>query len=121
MSITSNGSNTDLNDPIATALLEMGFEVDDLSNITDDDIRQVESDQYNEFFDRAERRTLETIAGNLDMVNLIVGSRHEEFNQLSEQVFKAIDLLTRKISRRYGDGGSISLGTISLDFQEKDE
>jgi len=121
MSITADGSNSDLNDPIATALLEMGFEIDDPSNVTDDDIYQVGSDQYNELFDRAERRTLESIAGNLDMVNLQVGSRREEFNQLSEQIFKAIDLLTRKILRRYGDGGSLSAGTLSLDFQEKDE
>lgn len=121
MSTTTDGTNTDLNDPIVTALLEMGIEVDDVSNVSDDEIGIVESSQHNEFFDRVERRTLESIAGNLDMVNLQVGSRREEFNQFSDQLYKSIDRLTSKISRRYGDGGSLSAGTLSLDFQEKDE
>lgn len=120
MDVVASGSNDDLNDPIATALLDMGSQPVSLSDVADSDLTSVDPEEYPELFDRAELRLLESISGNLDMVNISVGPHKEELNQLAKQVEKAIDRLITKISRRYGDVNFIA-GVLALDFQAKED
>ena len=114
---THNGSNPDLVDPINAALVEMDY-LYSLGELTDSSVAVVEGSRLAEFMDRAERRCLENIYGNLCSVNLTIGPRREEFNQMSEQVDKAITRLNSKIASKYGDC-AITGGVIQFDFQEK--
>lgn len=119
LSVIVNGSNEDLNDPICSALMDLGCDPYNPGEITDGDISCVPIDQISELYDRTELRTLENIAGNLDLVDMSIGPRNENLSQLYDQVEKAIERLTDRIARKYGDT-SLTGGTISLDFQAKD-
>lgn len=116
---THDGNNADLADPISAALFEMGYQLD-LGTVTDSVLSIVEGNRISEFLDRAERRCLENISGNIDTVNIALGPRREDLNQLAEQVEKAIARLEKKILLRYGDAPLVG-DTIRLDFQEKNE
>jgi hypothetical protein len=120
LATTTATANEDLIDPLASALMDMGYQPQSIAAITDTDLAAVEEDRYPELLDRAELRTLENIAGNLDLVNVSVGPRREDLSDLTTQVEKAIDRLVTKIARLYGDE-VLSGGSISLDFQEKEE
>jgi hypothetical protein len=120
LATTTATANDDLIDPLASALMDMGYQPQSIAAITDTDLAAVEEDRYPELLDRAELRTLENIAGNLDLVNVSVGPRREDLSDLTTQVEKAIDRLVTKIARLYGDE-VLSGGSISLDFQEKEE
>jgi hypothetical protein len=120
LATTTATANDDLIDPLASALMDMGYQPNSIAAITDTDLAAVEEDRYPELLDRAELRTLENIAGNLDLVNVSVGPRREDLSDLTTQVEKAIDRLVTKIARLYGDE-VLSGGSISLDFQEKEE
>jgi hypothetical protein len=120
LATTTATANDDLIDPLASALMDMGYQPQSITAITNTDLAAVEEDRYPELLDRAELRTLENIAGNLDLVNVSVGPRREDLSDLTTQVEKAIDRLVTKIARLYGDE-VLSGGSISLDFQEKEE
>jgi hypothetical protein len=115
---THDGTNPDLTDPISASLFEMGY-LSDLGTVSDANLTSIEGNRVNEFLDRAERRCLENISGNLDLVNISLGPRREDLGQLVEQVENAIARLERKISQRYGDSQLIG-DTLRMDFQEKD-
>ena len=115
---TKDGNNPDLNEPLASALLGMGEVPADILAITDGDL--ADASDVAELLDRAELRLLETIAGNIDLVDVTIGPRHESLSQLAGQVENAISRLTEKIQKMYGAGvGTISGGSISLDFVSK--
>lgn len=116
---TVGGTNADLNDPIGNALLGMGITPASIVAITDADLSGVASDNYEEFLDRAQYRLLKNIAGNLDLVDIQVGPRRESLSQIHEQVQKEIETLELSLAKQYGVGlGTLSTGTIELDFQE---
>jgi len=117
---TTAGSNADLNDPFAVSLRKMGKPA--TNPITDGDLSGLSDAEWDEFLDRAELRTLENIAGNIDLVDITVGPRRESLGQLTDQVEKAIARLSKKISLAYGEGlSSLSTGSLTLDFQETNE
>lgn len=114
---TANGTNGDLNDPLATALLDMGLTVQDIANVADADLVAV--DNIPELLDRAELRALESVIGNLDAVNISIGPRSESLGQLSDQCEQAVNRLQAKIAAKYGTAASLEGGSLSLDFAEK--
>lgn len=119
-STTTNGTNADLNDPIATALIQMGVTPANISAITDSDLASVTD--VIQIADLAELRLLENIVGNLDVVDLAVGPRRESLNQMTENCEKAIARLTKKIQHQYGIGiTNLQNGTLALNFIEQDE
>jgi poly-gamma-glutamate capsule biosynthesis protein CapA/YwtB (metallophosphatase superfamily) len=118
---TIDGSNEDLSDPIATALRNAGYSVADLSAVADADLALVDADDTDKVLDLAELRTLESIEGNYDDVNISVTDRSESLNQLAIQVQKKIERLAAKCQKLYGIGnGSIEAGVLGLDFMQKD-
>jgi hypothetical protein len=118
--MTTDGSNLSLNDPIGFAVRKLGLTVVDLANFADGDLAAVSATDYDQLLDLAEYRTLESILGNLDDVNISVGSRSESLGQLSDQVEKKMERLAGRIQREYGLGvGSLSAGVIGLGFQEQ--
>jgi hypothetical protein len=118
LSTTTATPNEDLADPLASALMDMGYQPQNIGLVTDADLSSVPEDRVAELFHRAELRTLENVAGNLDLVNISVGPRREDLGDLIKQVENAIDRLVTRIARLYGDE-ALTGGSISLDFQEK--
>lgn len=117
---TVNGANASLNDPIGYAIRKSGLAVSNIASVADSDLTGVSSDDYDQLLDLAEYRTLENILGNLDDVNITVGSRTEALGQLSDQVEKKMDRLAARIEREYGVGlGTLQVGVINLGFQEQ--
>jgi hypothetical protein len=114
---TVTGINADINQPLATALIGMGLTPVNLMDIADADLAAVED--IPQLLDRAELRLLESIAGNLDLVDITVGPRREALSQLYDQVNKSIQRMTDKIASLYGGMSTgLSAGVVTLDFQE---
>ncbi len=101
---TSNGTNDDLDDPIGSALRALGLSVADLSAVADTDLAAVTDAQIDQLLDVAELRTLETIEGNLDQVDITIGPRSESLNQLAKQVRTKIDAKRAALAAEYGTG-----------------
>lgn len=115
--VTIVGTNVDVIDPLVSALLAMGYSPASIAAVTNTDLAAV--DDINQILDRAELRLLQNIAGNLVMVDITVGPRRESLSQLSEWVEKQITRIEARNAKAYGDSlGTLSGGSISLDFQE---
>lgn len=116
-----NGSNDDLSDPIGRSIRNLGYTVTDITSISDADVAQVTTAQYDEFLDVAELETLESILGNLDDVDMRVGPRSEKFSQLAAQVERKIKRLSSKVDDLYGYGLSAAgFGYMTVKFAEHD-
>ncbi len=122
LSTLTDGSNPDLNDALCQALRALGLAAADAGSVTDADLAAVTAEQIDALLDVAELRTLETVAGNLALVDVAIGPRREELSQLADQVEKAIARLQRKIEREHGLGaGALEYGVLRLNFAEKGE
>ena len=121
MATTVLGSNADLNDPIGYAVRKAGGSVTSFVAVADADIAGVDELGYDQLLDLAELRTLETILGNLDDVDLRVGPRDEKFSQLRTDTEKRMERLQKRIEKEYGIGVSIEAGVVILDFVEHNE
>ena len=117
---TVDGTNQDIVDPVITAMIDMGYTLSDLSEVSDDDLSSVVPDsKYNELVDRAELRLLQNIAGNQVGVDITVGPRKESLSQLSQYLEKQIDRVSERNKKLYGDGlMPLTAGKISLGYQE---
>ena len=115
---TVDGTNTDLSDPIAWALRQAGYSVADITNPTTAEVA-LALDDVDEVVDLGELRTLESVAGNLDDVDVTVGPRSEELSQLSVQVEKRIERVQARVEELYGHGAPVfDTGTITYEFAE---
>lgn len=116
------GWNPDLNDPLATALADMGLAAADRARVTDSDLTAA-AGRENELLDRAEVRLLETIYQNIDLVDIQLGPRAEKFSQLADRVLRAIERKQTLLQKQYGAGvGTLSVGVARLyDINEKSE
>jgi hypothetical protein len=118
MTVTITGNNDNLNDPIATALQQMGIEPSDITNIQDSDLEGVGN--VLQLIDLAELRLLENIHGNLDAVDITIGEQSERFSQFATSLEKSIEAKNQKIKEEYEIGlGTLTAGVIDLDFQAK--
>lgn len=101
-STTVDGTNADLNDALCTALRDMGGTVTDITNIADADLAVLAEADYNQFLDRAELRTLETVEGNMAFTDITAGPRSEKLSQLVASVATRKNQLLKKIQDTYG-------------------
>lgn len=115
---THDGTNDDLSDPIGRAVRALGFSVADVTNVADADVAQIDADDYDELFDFAELRALETCLSNYDKVNLSLGPRSESFDQLRSGMIQAIQFKRAQIAEDYDDSQSLVGGVFALDFEE---
>lgn len=118
---TIDGTNVDLNDPIGVALRNMGYTVASITNVSNSDLESVTDEDVDQLLDLAELRTLESIEGNLDDVDIQANGRSESLNQLSVRVRMKIDTKRKAIESQYVGLGTLDAGVITLDFMEKDE
>lgn len=116
--VTVSGNNTDLNDPIFTALQQMGITPANISNVADSDLTTVTD--ITKLCDLAEVRLLENILGNSDKVTLQAASGTEHFSDANDALEKLIARKQASIQNKYGVGvGSLQSGKVSLSFQSK--
>lgn len=116
---TIAGTNGDLNDPIGWAIRQCGGTVATLTSVVDGDVSSVNDADADKLLDLAELRTIETIEGNLDGVDITVGPRSESLNQLSVRVRAKLDSKRAQLQRDYGFGvGTLTAGVVSLDFAQ---
>jgi hypothetical protein len=116
---TVSGSNGDLNDPIGWAIRQCGGTVASVVSVADGDCASVDDTDVDKLLDLAELRTLETIEGNLDGVDITVGPRSESLNQLSVRVRMKLDAKRDQVRRDYGfNVATLSAGVVTLDFAQ---
>lgn len=117
---TNSGTNLDLNDPIGWAIRQCGGSVASVVNVSSSEVSAIGATDYDKFFDLAEYRALQNISGNLASVDIRVGSRQENFDQLAERVEARIARKKMQLQQDYGWGlGTLEAGVINLDFQQK--
>jgi len=115
---TVDGTNSDLADPIAWALRQVGYDTADITNPTTAEVAAA-TDDVDEVVDLAELRTLESILGNLDDVDVQVGPRREDLNQLAKQVETKLKRVGKWVEKTYGYGASVlGTGKVTFEFAE---
>lgn len=120
--VTRNGTNADLNDPIATGLRRAGYSVASAAFVTDSDVGAIADDDLDKVLDLAELRLLENVESNYDDVDIAAAERSESLGQIARQIAGRISRLEAKIQRVYGVGqGSLSAGVIGLDFMQHND
>lgn len=113
---TVNGTNADLSDPIASALVQLGYSVADITSVTNTDIAAVPDTDIPRVLALAELRAVETAAGSMSTQD-VSGLGYSI--KTSTRIDAAIDRLRASILARYGIGGAtLTGGTLTLDFQE---
>lgn len=117
---TVAGTNADLNDPIGYALRASGLSVSSVAAVADADVAGVGDDLIDQVLDIAEWRTLLSIEGNYDDVDISANGRSESLSQTMKQVQAKIDRLQKRITEIHGVGlGTLTGGSIALDFMAK--
>lgn len=120
MAVTQSGSNADLNDPIATALMQTGITPANVVSIADGDLAAVTD--FLKLCDLAELRLLENILGNADKVTLQAASGSESFSDFVTATENLIERKEQAIQRKHGIGlGATTTGKRSLNFQAESE
>jgi len=104
MSITYGGSNVDLNDPIARALLDADYTVANIMSVTSAEVVAVAVGDVMKVVEFARIHLLETILGNLTGVDTTVGPRSERLSQLADRVQALLDKLLAHASLVWGYG-----------------
>lgn len=117
MAVTLDGSNADLNDPIATALMQMDVTPANITNIADSDLATVID--FLKLCDLAELRLLENILGNSDKVTLQAASGTEHFSNANDALEKIITRKQADIQKKYGVGSITTAGKRNLHIQAK--
>lgn len=120
MDVISNlGNNPDLNDPIGWAIRQCSGTVADFTTVANTDVATVAAADYDKLLDLAEYRTLQSISGNLAVVDIQVGSRRESLDQLVERVEARIARKLKQLQQDYGFSlGTLEAGVIGLDFMQ---
>lgn len=115
--VTNDGSNDDLNDPIGVALRTLGYSVASISKVQDSDLASLADADLDKFLDVAELRTLQSVLGNLDKVDIDAGPFSAKYGQLPRQLERRIDRLQEKLEVEYGLGASVlDIDVINLNF-----
>jgi hypothetical protein len=121
-SVTDDGTNEDLNDPIGFAIRQCNGTVDDYVLVDDDDVATVSSDDYDKLLDIAEWRTIESILGNFDKYGLKVGPRSGYQSQVREGLEGKIKRVEEWLENAYGFlATEPSVGYIQRDFADHDD
>ena len=122
MVVTIAGSNANLNDPIGYAIRMCDGTVTSFVSVADADVATVLAADYDKLLDIAELRTLDSVATNLDDVDITAGQRSEKFNQLALNLQAIMERKAAKIEKLYGIGSPlIGTGAIVLDFADHNE
>lgn len=115
---TVNGTNADLADPLAWAIGQAGGALASRSAVTDADVATVSDEE--QLLDLAELRTLESISGNLALVDVTFGPHSEKLGQLGDRVEKLIARKRKQVAADHGVGASaLEAGVVTLAFAQQ--
>ncbi|MBK8467734.1 MAG: hypothetical protein IPL32_18120 [Chloracidobacterium sp.] len=116
--IVASGNNTDLNDPISTALQLVGITPTNIACVVDGDLATITD--HSKLIDLAEIRLLENILGNFDLVTLQAASGTEHFSDGANALEKIIARKHAEIEKKYGIGAGLTVsGKRKFNFQAK--
>jgi len=110
MAVTVAGANTDLADPIAWAVRQVGGATADITNPTTAEVAAVAA--IDEMLALSELRLLNNILINLDDVDYKQGPRSEELDQLAQRVAKRIAALEEMLEDEFGHGAAELEGQV---------
>lgn len=113
--VTITAGSPAMVDSITYGMRKAGLTLSDPINVVDADLVQVNEDNIDKMLDLAELRLLETIQGNLDDVDIIVGPERENYSQITSQLSLRILRLSRRVEKEYAAfKESVEGGTISV-------
>lgn len=116
------GGNSDLSDPIAWAIRQLGGSVADPVDVSDADVATAEGEGVDALLDYAELRALQTAVQACDLVDISVGPRRESLGQLRDGINTAIARKAKDIEAAYGGGLPVALtGVVTSNFQQTGE
>ena len=117
---TKDGSNVDLNDPIASALRHFTLYPDDHAYVDDDDMSALADADVQQVLDIAELRALESALNQYTKVDLKVGPRSESFSDLAKALEKRIAKTKETLMARWGFGVQVlEAGAIDMNFASR--
>lgn len=119
MAVSVDGTNADLNSPMAFAARACGITLASPLTVTSEELDGLTVDNVDEFLDRGELRLLENVRGNMNLVDIKAGQLTENFSQFEVNLNKAIEQLQAKIETKYVGYGSLEAGAIIEDFSQK--
>lgn len=122
---TQNGSNQDLLDPVAEALVFCGVSVADFTTPTSAEVAQVASADLPKFLRVAEYRTLETVLDNWAKPDQVAGTDNEQkLGALRDSLAKTQSIKLKRLQDEFGYGleaTGVEFGIFNHGFQEQDE
>lgn len=116
MSPIEDGTNPDLDDPLAESLLDCGLPLSDPAAVTDGDCLGVPPSRLREFLARAELRLLMTIQQRATMVSQQVGFQSRlQWRDFHDAIQRAITRLDAQIVAEWGRvPGGVATAAIVL-------
>jgi len=119
---TVDGSNTDLNDAIGSAIRRLGGTVSDPTSVSDADVQTVSSDLFDALVDVAELRLYYSIRGNLTVTDITAGPFTEKYSDIGDYLDDQIKALEDRIEMEHGIGGAeMTVGYITRNIASHDE
>jgi hypothetical protein len=104
LAVTFAGTNADLAYPMASAIVDAGYDVADMSSPTDAELAIVPDSARRKVIDLAELRTLEAILQNYDGTDLTAGPVKIEDDDLGQRIERRIAAKRTSIYLLYGIG-----------------
>ena len=99
---TVNGTNVDLNYPLADALRSLGLTVVTYSSVTDADLAQIPTDRLAQFHDFYELAALSSVWGCWTEVDFQAGMNRMAKDQIAKRLTERIAALEEKVRLPYG-------------------
>ena len=123
MSEATSGGNDDLNDPIGYAIRQLGGSVASVWAVSDSDVAGIAGSDYDELFDLAELRALETMRSKARrLTDITAGPRSDQFSAIAAGLAADIADKRADIKARYGTGAAtLEAGVLTLDFMQQAE
>lgn len=123
MEETSSGANASLNDPIGYAIRQLGGSVATATVVADSDLTGIAAADYDELFDLAELRALETMRSKARrLTDITAGPRSDTFSAIAAGLAADIADKRADMKARYGTSAStLTAGVLTLDFMQQAE
>ena len=124
LNYVADGSNADLEGPLAEALRKVGYPPADAVTVTDADLAALPAKRVSAFLDIAEVGTLEAAeSAATALVDVQLGQRRENLSQIATAIRASVSAKLAKIERLYPSmsGRNLRAGAVNLNFAEHGE
>lgn len=111
---TVDGSNVDVNSSIASALSLLQISITDYTDVDDSDLEDVAGIYVEAVLDLTEFFVMQRAFGNLNRVDVRVGSRSQSFSDLREDLLQWLDDRLDYLNGRYAEILDFKLGKAAF-------